>query len=196
MDGPERVRLDAERQILLTMLLAHMCSEHDATPRTFVEQVGGGRCCSAFCPIVDMDTGERGKQVRSQRSCFCRVVRWWSRCDSRLLVVGSLRAFSRSTRLPVCGYDLLFILATKSCRGCRRYLKTFMERQPEQVFSKCEMFVKRCVPRLKGNMFPILLRKTRTKSQWLFAAAVCLDGDHQLCKGCSKTFPQSNLYFV
>lgn len=39
-DGLERVRLDAERQILLTMLLAHMCSEHDATPRTFVEQVG------------------------------------------------------------------------------------------------------------------------------------------------------------
>ncbi|CAB1110614.1 unnamed protein product [Ectocarpus sp. CCAP 1310/34] len=38
-DGVERVRLDAERQILLTMLLAHMCSEHDATPRTFVEQV-------------------------------------------------------------------------------------------------------------------------------------------------------------
>lgn len=38
-DGLERVRLDAERQILLTMLLAHMCSEHDATPRTFVEQV-------------------------------------------------------------------------------------------------------------------------------------------------------------
>lgn len=37
--GLERVRLDAERQILLTMLLAHMCSEHDATPRTFVEQV-------------------------------------------------------------------------------------------------------------------------------------------------------------
>ena len=25
---------------MLTMLLAHMCSEHDATPRTFVEQVG------------------------------------------------------------------------------------------------------------------------------------------------------------
>lgn len=37
-DGIER--LDAERQVLLTMLLAHMCSEHDATPRTFVEQVG------------------------------------------------------------------------------------------------------------------------------------------------------------
>lgn len=38
-DGGDRVRLDAERQILLTMLLAHTCSEHDATPRTFVEQV-------------------------------------------------------------------------------------------------------------------------------------------------------------
>lgn len=40
-DGLERVRLDAERQILLTMLLAHMCASNDATPRTFVEQVGG-----------------------------------------------------------------------------------------------------------------------------------------------------------
>lgn len=39
-DGLERVRLDAERQILLTMLLAHMCASNDATPRTFVEQVG------------------------------------------------------------------------------------------------------------------------------------------------------------
>lgn len=38
-DGKERARLDTERQILLTVLLAHMCSEHDATPRTFVEQV-------------------------------------------------------------------------------------------------------------------------------------------------------------
>lgn len=38
-DGLERVRLDAERQILLTMLLAHMCASNDATPRTFVEQV-------------------------------------------------------------------------------------------------------------------------------------------------------------
>lgn len=43
-EGVERVRLDAERQILLTMLLAHMCASNDATPRTFVEQVmpGGG----------------------------------------------------------------------------------------------------------------------------------------------------------
>eukprot|EP00903_Cladosiphon_okamuranus_P008921 g8539.t1 len=38
-DGVERVRLDAERQVLLTMLLAHMCASNDATPRTFVEQV-------------------------------------------------------------------------------------------------------------------------------------------------------------
>lgn len=38
-DSSDRVRLDAERQILLTMLLAHTCSEQDATPRTFVEQV-------------------------------------------------------------------------------------------------------------------------------------------------------------
>lgn len=39
-EANDRVHLDAERQILLTMLLAQMCSEHDATPRTFVEQVG------------------------------------------------------------------------------------------------------------------------------------------------------------
>lgn len=66
--GLERVRLDAERQILLTMLLAHMCSEHDATPRTFVEQVGlvclgcwrqvlrnSSRCRRAVCIVQQYD---------------------------------------------------------------------------------------------------------------------------------------------
>ena len=38
--GLEGARINVERQILLTTLLAHMCASNDATPRTFVEQVG------------------------------------------------------------------------------------------------------------------------------------------------------------
>ncbi|CAM9628577.1 unnamed protein product [Chrysoparadoxa australica] len=34
-----RKNLSRERQVLLTMLLAQVCAQHDATPRTFVEQV-------------------------------------------------------------------------------------------------------------------------------------------------------------
>ncbi|CAM9426927.1 unnamed protein product, partial [Discosporangium mesarthrocarpum] len=35
----ERTRVETERQLLITMLLAHFCAEHDATPWTFVDQV-------------------------------------------------------------------------------------------------------------------------------------------------------------
>lgn len=46
--GIEAAKINVDRQILLTTLLAHMCASNDATPRTFVEQVrgmgeGGGR---------------------------------------------------------------------------------------------------------------------------------------------------------
>jgi len=39
--GIEAAKINVDRQILLTTLLAHMCASNDATPRTFVEQVGG-----------------------------------------------------------------------------------------------------------------------------------------------------------
>ncbi|CAM9302917.1 unnamed protein product [Choristocarpus tenellus] len=35
----DRVCVEADRQFIMTILLAHFCAEHDATPRTFVEQV-------------------------------------------------------------------------------------------------------------------------------------------------------------
>ncbi len=37
--GIEAAKINVDRQILLTTLLAHMCASNDATPRTFVEQV-------------------------------------------------------------------------------------------------------------------------------------------------------------
>lgn len=60
-EANDRVRLDAERQILLTMLLAQMCSEHDATPRTFVEQVG------VSCTLQSRVGGAEGQHTAGDR---------------------------------------------------------------------------------------------------------------------------------
>lgn len=84
--GNERVRLDAERQILLTMLLAHMCSEHDATPRTFVEQVrewrwscigGQGRVWGTVARRGRSRPGGGGRgrgHGRDRRCCICFII--------------------------------------------------------------------------------------------------------------------------
>ena len=65
-DGRER-DLDAERQALLTMLLAHACFEHDTTPRTFVEQV----CCVFYIWVIRVGVTHPPQPTAAASRCVC-----------------------------------------------------------------------------------------------------------------------------